>query len=221
MLGAPIHRYYDEKQECIKVDTFPEYEAVANWNDDIAICVRNGKEGLVHQDGTTIIDPIFDTIELHGADCWGYRYEQNPIAICLGTYGEGLVCVEEIDHGKSMQFFVDHHFNKIIVFDDEWANKNDIPRDSFHINRYTKCHFTNGYLDVDSAFDEYSGRKYKIDHKGNAEDVGGIDYKEFEYVDLTEVLNYDGYEEYGYWGVSDESEREAFDDDSEARWNVE
>lgn len=219
LFGTPIHRYYDENKECVRIDKFPEYEAVGKWSyDGIAICVKNDKEGLVYKDGSPIIDPIFDFIEQECGNVFYGHSDKKTIAILGGTYGEGVICVEECEREKNMQYFVDHHLNKVIVFNDEWAARNDIPFGVFRIRRNTKCHFENGYLEVDSAIDEYYGRKYKIDHYGDAEDIGDIYYKEFEYgYDLADVLNYDGYEECGYWGISDEAEREAFDDDPEAR----
>lgn len=223
LMGIPIHRYYDEDKECIKVVKFLEYEAISKWWGDVAICVKGGKEGLVYKDGTTILDPIFEEIEAHaGNDYTGRLKEHNYIEILAGTYGEGLVCVEEriCNENKCLQFFVDHHFNKFIVFDNDWADKNEIPRDSFHINRYTQCHFSNGYLIIDSPENEYYGYKYKIDRKGNAECLGEIHYKEFRTIDLVEDLDYTGYEEQDYWGISDEFDRDAFEDNPDTRWNV-
>lgn len=191
LMGSPIHRYYDEANECIKIVKFPKYEAVSNWNSNVAICAKEGKEGLVCKDGTTIIEPMFEKIEIgagsnYSCQLKGHKY----IDIFAGSYGEGLVCVEErnFNESKGIQFFTDRHFNKVIVFDDEWADKNEIPLGTFHINKYTKCHFQNGYLIVDSAVDEYYGHKYRIDRKGNAEYLGCIDYKEFRDWDLAEEL---------------------------------
>lgn len=223
LMGIPIHRYYDEDKEWVKVVKFPEYEAISKWWGDVAICVKGGKEGLVYKDGTTILAPIFEEIDAHGGnDYTGQLKDHNYIEILAGTYGEGLVCVEEriCDENKCLQFFVDRHFNKVIVFDNDWADKNEISRDSFHINRYTQCHFSNGYLIIDSPVDDYYGHKYKIDRKGHAEYLGEIHYKEFRTIDLAEDLDYTGYEEQGYWDISDEFDRDAFDDNPDARWNV-
>ena len=60
----------------------------------------------------------------------------------------------------------------------------------------------------------YSGRR-----NGNAE-YQGSDYCGPEEADLLNDLNYDGYEEMGYWDVQDRDLRDGLDDDPEAYGNI-
>ena len=185
--------------------------------------------GIVNIKGDTIVEPIYDTIDKHFI---AYNKERDLYtSIFPSTFGEGLVCAEDYDkqnvtkYGKiygwpNLQYFMDKRGCKQIVFDQHWANRNNINIKDFRISPSTTCHFQNGILKVDCAIDEYYGRIYEVDKLGNAKDVDGIDYKEFPLFDPIEDIDYNGYEEMGYWGVDDEGLRDALDDEPEASGNI-
>ena len=226
--GNPILRTYNEKRENIETVVFPDLDAIRLYG-DFAISVKNGKMGIVNIKGDTIVEPIYDTIDKHFI---AYNKERDLYtSIFPSTFGEGLVCAEDYDkqnvtkYGKiygwpNLQYFMDKRGCKQIVFDQHWANRNNIDIKDFRISPSTTCHFQNGILKVDCAIDEYYGRIYEVDKLGNAKDVDGIDYKEFPLFDPIEDIDYNGYEEMGYWGVDDEGLRDALDDEPEASGNI-
>lgn len=224
IMGNPIYRSYNKSYDNINTVTFFNIDGICDWYGDFAISIRGTKKGIVHKDGTTVIEPMFDYMELN--DYRASASLDNSISnfhFILGTYGEGIICVEEHENttqGRTrMQYFVNKDMGKELIFNEEWAHKNDIYLENFHIDHNTKCHFENGILKIDIAVDEYWGELFEINRLGEVVRVGDIEYQELRFADTSD-FDYSGYEEMGYWNIDDRGYREAFDDDIEVMSNM-
>ena len=107
---------------------------------------------------------------------------------------------------------------QIITFDSAWFDKNNIPILCCPIGYSEICHFKTGFLEIEIR-DGDSGYNYKVDKSGHAEYVGG-NYYGPEEADLLNDLNFNGYEEMGYWNIEDQGLRDGLDDDPEAYANT-
>jgi hypothetical protein len=225
IMGNPIYRFYNEKEENMEIVTFRNIDAICEWKGDFAISIKGKKKGIVHKNGTTIIEPIFDDVEQGYNNVYAYKNDCDyGFNILLGTYGDGLICVEEHQNTsqgrRRVQFFVNKDFNKVLVFDEIWARRNNIDLDRFHISHHALCHFEKGVLEIEIADDEYSGQIFEINVNGDCKWVRSVDYKEFGAFDITDHLDYSGYEEVNFYKIDDESFRELLDDESQALSNV-
>ena len=98
--------------------------------------------------------------------------------------------------------------------------RNNIDLDRFYISHHALCHFEKGVLEIEIADDEYSGQMFEININGDCKWVRSVDYKEFGAFDITDHLDYSGYEEVNFYKIDDESFRELLDDESQALSNV-
>ena len=201
-------------------------DVIHDWIGDFAIITRGNKKGIIYIDGTIVIEPIFDYVEHNNYHTIlaSYDNSKSNFDILLGTFGDGYVCIEErkrTQYGRTrIQYFVNKNMEKVLVFDEIWAMKNDIDIDEFHIPLHTTCHFYNGILKIDVAVDEYFGRLFEININGDVKYIGETHYKEFITESIENYLNYDGYEEFEYYNIENDSYRDALDDDIEAMGNL-
>ncbi len=197
------------------------------WNGDFAVFTKEGKQGILYKDGSIVVNPIFERIQ--DSNSWMHYLEATKsdsilglltFKIYPGTFGEDWVGVEEISVDNKLMYFMDKYGNKRLVFDQLWKDKNsELSRFSLE-NNYS-AHFINGILRVNALHDPYFGAIYKIYKDGSSEFEGTESYGEDPaFKNADDYINYTGYESMGYF-ETDSYERDAFDDDSEARWNIE
>ncbi len=161
-----------------------------NYNrDDFVIYSKNGRQGLLLNDGTVVTEPLFDSIVFDIFDSFlAYRNLTDIYtSIYPKTYGEGLICCEDFNRETynkykrhifgwpNLQYYMDKNGKPEIIFNEEWFVKNNIPILCCPINPDEICHFENGIIEIEIR-DGDSGYKYKVDKSGHAEYVGSCYY---------------------------------------------
>jgi hypothetical protein len=218
-----------------RIDLYYDGNPIVGYEASDFVITTNeyGKQGLSLKDGTIVIEPIYDSITR--SSCYGNflaysRQSDNYTEIFPRTYGEGLICCEQYDKDKrkelgrliygwpNIQFYMDKHGKRIVIFDEDWFNKIGVFPKYGVISPSSVCYFTDGYLDI-KIEDGNCRCKFRVDRKGNAE-YQGSDYYGPEEADLLDDLNYDGYEEMGYWNIQDQGLMEGLDDDPESYGNI-
>ena len=211
IFGQPIHRYYDEKNQCVKCSVFENIDCILEVTSDVFISKKNDKYGFVKKDGNTIVNPIFEIIDTRwDREYVGHISDSERLTLFPFSFsGVFLCCFSEEKHEG---FLMNKYGNKITIIDKRTLETN-------YKHFYNAKYLPKGVWEITIDVTEYGEYRIIVDNTGKVVDYNSIDRVVHEYDPINDT-DWTGYEEMGYWGIEDEDLRKAFDDDAEALGNI-
>lgn len=184
-----------------------------------SICICNNLIGVVHESGVMIIPPILDKIKYGVNGGIEIGKGKKAFEIILQTYGEGIIGIFYLGpNGHRVPAFMGLGGDLLFSFDEDWYKRNHF---SYCGLFYFVQGFINGIATVCFDHDE-TITEIKVDKTGAIVEIR-CNLKYDDSIDLTDHMNWDGYDLYESGLYVDEEEqmyRDTFEDDPGAESNI-